>query len=176
MKLLISLHLSPPCPTMPNFLAPMDNQPTPSNSMWNFLCFNFPFSGFSTFLSPTNPCAPFPPNFREVVKTIFKRLFRVYAHIYHSHFQKIVSLKEEAHLNTCFKHFILFTCPQNGYNSTKFLSSTPKRHNFHEECLRVTKFLSSFHSQSNITISITLAPCSEARLLCPTWEMEALHE
>ncbi|KAL6547717.1 MOB kinase activator 1A [Orobanche hederae] len=54
--------------------------------------------------------APFPSNFREVVKTIFKRLFRVYAHIYHSHFQKIVSLKEEAHLNTCFKHFILFTC------------------------------------------------------------------
>ncbi|CAL9779902.1 unnamed protein product [Musa acuminata subsp. burmannicoides] len=53
--------------------------------------------------------APFPPNFKEVVKTLFKRLFRVYAHIYHSHFQKIVSLKEEAHLNTCFKHFILFT-------------------------------------------------------------------
>lgn len=53
---------------------------------------------------------PFPPNFKDVVKTIFKRLFRVYAHIYHSHFQKIVSLKEEAHLNTCFKHFILFTC------------------------------------------------------------------
>ncbi|KAJ4708737.1 MOB kinase activator-like 1A [Melia azedarach] len=53
--------------------------------------------------------APFPCNFREVVKTIFKRLFRVYAHIYHSHFQKIVSLKEEAHLNTCFKHFVLFT-------------------------------------------------------------------
>lgn len=52
---------------------------------------------------------PFPQNFQEVVKTIFKRLFRVYAHIYHSHFQKIVTLKEEAHLNTCFKHFILFT-------------------------------------------------------------------
>ncbi|KAL7246935.1 hypothetical protein ACSBR2_001947 [Camellia fascicularis] len=30
--------------------------------------------------------APFSPNFKEVVKTIFKRLFRVYAHIYHSHF------------------------------------------------------------------------------------------
>ncbi|XP_028102438.1 MOB kinase activator-like 1A [Camellia sinensis] len=54
--------------------------------------------------------APFPPNFREVVKTIFKRMFCVYAHIYHCHFQKIVSLKEEAHLNTCFKHYILFTC------------------------------------------------------------------
>ncbi|KAG5540392.1 hypothetical protein RHGRI_020570 [Rhododendron griersonianum] len=61
-------------------------------------------------LFPQRLGAPFPTNFREVVKTIFKRLFRVYAHIYHSHFQKIVSLKEEAHLNTCFKHFILFTC------------------------------------------------------------------
>ncbi|KAL7168518.1 hypothetical protein ACSBR2_038865 [Camellia fascicularis] len=53
--------------------------------------------------------ASFPPNFQDVVKTIFKRLFRVYAHIYHTHFEKIVSLKEEAHLNTCFKHFVLFT-------------------------------------------------------------------
>lgn len=52
---------------------------------------------------------PFPPNFADVVKTILKRLFRVYAHIYHSHFQKIISLKEEAHMNTCFKHFVLFT-------------------------------------------------------------------
>lgn len=42
------------------------------------------------------------------MKTIFKRLFRVYAHIYHQHFQQIVSLGAEAHLNTCFKHFIFF--------------------------------------------------------------------
>lgn len=28
--------------------------------------------------------------------------------MYHSHFQKICSLGEEAHLNTCFKHFIYF--------------------------------------------------------------------
>jgi hypothetical protein len=27
-----------------------------------------------------------------MVKTIFKRLFRVYAHIYHSHFQMILAL------------------------------------------------------------------------------------
>jgi len=51
---------------------------------------------------------PFPKNFQAIVKTIFKRLFRVYAHIYHSHFQKIVGLGAEAHLNTCFKHFIYF--------------------------------------------------------------------
>jgi MOB kinase activator 1 len=51
---------------------------------------------------------PFPKNFQPVVKQIFKRLFRVYAHIYYSHFHKIVSLGEEAHLNTCFKHFYYF--------------------------------------------------------------------
>jgi hypothetical protein len=33
----------------------------------------------------------------------------VYAHIYHSHFQQICTLGAEAHLNTCFKHFIYFT-------------------------------------------------------------------
>jgi hypothetical protein len=31
---------------------------------------------------------------------MFKRLFRVYAHIYHSHFIQIQKLGEEAHLNT----------------------------------------------------------------------------
>ncbi len=52
---------------------------------------------------------PFPPNFMDVVRTMFKRLFRVYAHIYHTHFRSICSLGEEAHLNTCFKHFMYFT-------------------------------------------------------------------
>jgi hypothetical protein len=51
---------------------------------------------------------PFPKNFMQVIKVIFKRLFRVYAHIYHSHFQHIMSLGLEYHLNTCFKHFIYF--------------------------------------------------------------------
>lgn len=53
--------------------------------------------------------AAFPPNFHDVVKTVLKRLFGVYAHIYHSHFHMIVKLKEEVHLNICFKHFVLFT-------------------------------------------------------------------
>ena len=51
---------------------------------------------------------PFPKNFVSMIKTIFKRLFRVYAHIYHSHFQMILALGLEYHLNTCFKHFIFF--------------------------------------------------------------------
>ncbi|CAG8726619.1 6655_t:CDS:2 [Gigaspora margarita] len=51
---------------------------------------------------------PFPPNFQVLVKNIFKRLFRVYAHIYLSHISVIEALEEEAHLNTSFKHFIYF--------------------------------------------------------------------
>ncbi|KAH7816535.1 putative MOB kinase activator 1A [Monocercomonoides exilis] len=59
-------------------------------------------------LFPSKIGVPFPRNFQDVVKNIFKRLFRVYAHIYHCHFEKIISLGEEAHLNTCFKHFLFF--------------------------------------------------------------------
>nr|XP_021331635.1 MOB kinase activator 1A isoform X1 [Danio rerio] len=54
------------------------------------------------------PGVPFPKNFMSVAKTILKRLFRVYAHIYHQHFDAVIQLQEEAHLNTSFKHFIFF--------------------------------------------------------------------
>ncbi len=57
---------------------------------------------------PSKIGTPFPKNFAAIVKNIFKRLFRVYAHLYHSHFPKIVALGEEAHLNTSFKHFHFF--------------------------------------------------------------------
>eukprot|EP01119_Soliformovum_irregulare_P008951 TRINITY_DN22040_c0_g1_i1.p1 TRINITY_DN22040_c0_g1~~TRINITY_DN22040_c0_g1_i1.p1 ORF type:complete len:219 (+),score=54.90 TRINITY_DN22040_c0_g1_i1:84-740(+) len=57
---------------------------------------------------PSNVDQPFPKNFKDVIKQIFKRMFRVYAHIYYSHFQHIVTTGEEAHLNTCFKHFYFF--------------------------------------------------------------------
>ena len=59
-------------------------------------------------LFPTSTDTPFPKNFKSVVKNIFKRMFRVYAHLYFSHFDKIVALSAESHLNTCFKHFIYF--------------------------------------------------------------------
>jgi hypothetical protein len=69
--------------------------------------------------------APFPTDFRDVVvKTIFRRLFRVYAHIYHSHFQMIVKLKEDAHLNTCFKHFALFTLVRSSRSSCCHVTSS----------------------------------------------------
>jgi MOB kinase activator 1 len=57
---------------------------------------------------PSQVGVPFPKNFRDVVKNIMKRLFRVYAHIYLEHFKHIEQLQAEAHLNTSFKHFIYF--------------------------------------------------------------------
>ena len=51
---------------------------------------------------------PFPKDFETRLKNVYKRLFRVYAHMYHSHIEKIITLGAEPHLNTCFKHFMYF--------------------------------------------------------------------
>ena len=50
----------------------------------------------------------FPTEFKKICQLIARRLFRVYAHIYHHHLTKVKSLREEAHMNTSLKHFIYF--------------------------------------------------------------------
>ncbi len=57
---------------------------------------------------PTIPGNKFPDNFRSIVKTMMRRLFRVYAHIYHAHLDQIVACNAEAHFSTCFRHFMYF--------------------------------------------------------------------
>ncbi|EAL60665.1 hypothetical protein ACTFIW_010782 [Dictyostelium discoideum] len=57
---------------------------------------------------PTKPTEDMPKNFLPTIKAIFKRLFRVYAHIYYSHMDRVSVLGVEAHLNTAFRHFYLF--------------------------------------------------------------------
>lgn len=57
---------------------------------------------------PSKVGVPFPPNFQATVKSILRRLFRVYAHIYNHHFAHICALSVEAHLNTSYRHFLLF--------------------------------------------------------------------
>ena len=42
---------------------------------------------------------PFPRNFRDIVKTIVRRLFRIYAHLYSSHFDQICALGIERTLD-----------------------------------------------------------------------------
>ena len=57
----------------------------------------------------------FPPDnqgygekFRPTVKKIFKLFFRIYGHLYHSHFNDFVALESETHLNDSFRHFLFF--------------------------------------------------------------------
>lgn len=57
---------------------------------------------------PSKIGAPFPQQFQILVKTIFKRLFRIYAHIYCHHFHEISELGLQSHLNTSLKHYVLF--------------------------------------------------------------------
>lgn len=57
---------------------------------------------------PSDPYQPFAPDFRPVVANIFKRLFRIYAHIYHHHMDQVVKMGAEAHLHSSFKHFATF--------------------------------------------------------------------
>lgn len=45
---------------------------------------------------------------RKALKNVFKRLFRVYAHIYHSHMKIVDELGIQKHLNTSFKRFVFF--------------------------------------------------------------------
>ena len=44
---------------------------------------------------------PFPKDFEGRLKNIYKRLFRVYAHMYHSHIEKIISLGTTLGLIAC---------------------------------------------------------------------------
>lgn len=50
----------------------------------------------------------FPKTFPMLIRQIFKRLYRVYAHIYCHHYPVIIQLGLEPHLNTSFKHYVLF--------------------------------------------------------------------
>jgi hypothetical protein len=50
----------------------------------------------------------FPQSFYMTCKAIYKQMFRVFAHIYHTHFAKIVHMSLEAHFNSFFAHFVHF--------------------------------------------------------------------
>ncbi|KAI0854909.1 Mob1/phocein [Xylaria cubensis] len=53
----------------------------------------------------------FPENFVEVCQTIFRQMFRVYAHLYWAHFiDPFYHLNLEKQLNSCFSHFVLTAC------------------------------------------------------------------
>ncbi|KAK4162286.1 Mob1/phocein [Cladorrhinum sp. PSN259] len=57
---------------------------------------------------PSRIGVPFPKSFTSLVRQIFKRMYRVYAHIYCHHYPVIRELGLEPHLNTSFKQYVLF--------------------------------------------------------------------
>lgn len=57
---------------------------------------------------PISENQPFPVNFVTYAKDIYKRMFRIFAIVYHRHFAAIEEMDAAAHLNTCFKHFAFF--------------------------------------------------------------------
>ncbi|RAO66790.1 uncharacterized protein BHQ10_002802 [Talaromyces amestolkiae] len=59
-------------------------------------------------LFPSRTGVPFPKTFPALIRQMFKRLYRVYAHIYCHHYHVILKLGLEPHLNTSFKHYVLF--------------------------------------------------------------------
>ncbi|RDW75050.1 hypothetical protein BP6252_06192 [Coleophoma cylindrospora] len=56
----------------------------------------------------TGKSSGFPAEFNDVCQTIFRQMFRVYAHLYWAHFiDPFYHLNLDKHLNSCFSHFIL---------------------------------------------------------------------
>lgn len=59
-----------------------------------------------TFAATKGP--DFPRELPSVVKKMFAQMFRLFAHIYHVHYDKVLCLNEEPHFNSLFAHFISF--------------------------------------------------------------------
>ncbi|KAL9926624.1 MOB kinase activator-like 3 isoform X2 [Glossina fuscipes] len=57
---------------------------------------------------PVSTDIPFPKTFPTLCRKILTRLFRVFVHVYIHHFDRIVSIGAEAHVNACYKHFYYF--------------------------------------------------------------------
>ncbi|KAL0274815.1 UNVERIFIED_CONTAM: hypothetical protein PYX00_002849 [Menopon gallinae] len=59
-------------------------------------------------LFPVSTDVPFPKSFQPLCRKILTRLFRVFVHVYIHHFDRIVTIGAEPHVNTCYKHFYYF--------------------------------------------------------------------
>lgn len=106
------------CPTMcagrhVQYAWPDGDNPNPSPfkttaNQYAVKCMEY---GYKIFMDPN--IVPldhddFPPNFMDLVRSVHRRLFRIYAHTYIHHFDYYREGGAEAHLNTSFKHFLYF--------------------------------------------------------------------
>ena len=49
----------------------------------------------------------------QICKKILCRLFWVFVHVYIHHFDRVIVMGAEAHVNTCYKHFYYFVTEMN---------------------------------------------------------------
>ncbi|KAF5315429.1 hypothetical protein D9619_007281 [Psilocybe cf. subviscida] len=57
---------------------------------------------------PTKSNQAFHPSFPATVRTVYRQLLRVFAHMYHAHYPQILHLRSEPHFNSLFAHFLAF--------------------------------------------------------------------
>ncbi|KAF9505940.1 hypothetical protein BS47DRAFT_1353451 [Hydnum rufescens UP504] len=57
---------------------------------------------------PTRVGVEFPKTFPASAKNVYRQLFHVFAHIYHSHFTILLHARSEGHFNSLFAHFLAF--------------------------------------------------------------------
>ncbi len=57
---------------------------------------------------PTKSGIAFPPSFLNDIRGICRQIFRMMAHIYWNHYDKLIHLSLEAHWSSYFSHFISF--------------------------------------------------------------------
>jgi len=51
----------------------------------------------------------FSKDFSNTARNISRQIFRVFSHMYTSHYDMIIALNEEGHVNTLFTHFMYFS-------------------------------------------------------------------
>ncbi len=57
---------------------------------------------------PTDDHGSYPANFEDIVRNIFRKLFRMYAHVYYHHFDQVKEAGAESQLNSTFQHLAYF--------------------------------------------------------------------
>ncbi|MES1918682.1 MOB kinase activator 1B, variant 2 [Bonamia ostreae] len=57
---------------------------------------------------PISENEDYPKNFQKIVSTIIKKMYRMYAHIYFSHFSDMEINGLESNINSFFKHLVFF--------------------------------------------------------------------
>ncbi|KAG1677505.1 MOB kinase activator-like 3 [Nymphon striatum] len=113
---------------------------------------------------------PFPKNFQSTCKKILTRLFRVFVHVYIHHFDRLVAIGAEAHINTCYKHFYYFVKEFDLVNQKEF---EPLFDNFFHQLSMETSPLLRITTKPRLESDINAADLEEGEILDSGEEAQA---